>query len=681
MDDGTGWPLLFSPLRIRGMELRNRILSTGHQTFLAQDNLPGDDLIAYHAARARGGAGLIVTEAARFHPSSFAPGLDLHIASDAAIPHYARLARAVQGHGARIIGQLSHAGRVSRRMAEGMRGVVWAPSPVPENRFHTVPREMDTDMVAEIIAALAEGARRYAEAGYDGVELMASHGLLFGQFLNPASNRRGDRYGGSAENRLRALREALAAARAAVGPGPVIGLRISADEMDEEGLDQAAMLGICKALSEAGLVDYINTTLGTMAVLGPSVHVVPPMEIAPAYVAGHAARIRAAVAVPVLVAGRINQVQVAEAVLAAGQADMCAMTRALITDPDLPRKAQTGRAGEIRACIGCNQACIGHFHAGLPISCIQNPRTGREHRLPPPTPAARRRKVLIAGAGPAGLRAAVTAAELGHEVILAEAGPQPGGQVLLAQLLPDRAEFGGLVTNLLAELAGHGIAPRLNTPVTPELVARLAPDALILATGSHPVAVPEPEAGAVPVILAEDVLAGRARPGARVVVADWRCDWIGMGTALLLQQRGHAVRLAVNGIAAGQNIQQYVRDLWAGRLHEAGIAVVPYARFFGTDADSAWFIHGASGKPMALDAVDSVVFCAGRAPDTALLAALPADLPRLSIGDCALARSAEEAVHDGLVAVGTFLDGLEAPQEGRPLRRGLPEGGSPRPRG
>ncbi len=656
----ASYPRLFSPLTIRGHAIRNRILSTGHQTYLARAGLPGEDFIAYHAARARGGVGLIVTEAARFHASSMTQSPDLVIASDDSIGHYARLATAVHAHGARIVGQLSHAGRVSRRMQNGMRGVVFAPSSVPENRFHTVPREMPTEMVAEIVAALAEGARRYVEAGYDGVELMASHGLLFAQFLNPASNLREDRYGGSLENRMRALRESLAAARAAIGTEPMIGLRISADELDEGGLDQATVLDVCRDLSAAGLVDYINTTVGTMAALGASVHVVPPMEIAPAYVAERAARIRAAVSVPVFVAGRINQPQIAEKVLAEGQADMCAMTRALITDPDMPEKARTGRSEDIRACIGCNQACIGHFHAGQPISCIQNPVTGREARLSRTPRSGRQRKILIAGAGPAGMKAAITAAEMGHKVVLAEAAPQAGGQALMAQLLPERAEFGGLVTNLLAELANHDVDLRLNTRVTAELAGQIAPDALIVATGSKPVETPVEGRDGGNVIEAGDLLAGRARPGARVVVADWRCDWIGIGIAMLLQRAGHHVRLAVNGIAAGQNLQQYVRDLWAGRLHEAGIEVTPYARLFGVDGDSVYFLHGASGLPIILEDADSLVLCSGHAPDMTLERELAgAGLPFTTIGDCTIARSAEEAIYDGLVGVREFLEALD----------------------
>lgn len=651
------FPKLFSSLTIRGREIRNRILSTGHQTWLAKGNVPGDDLIAYHEARARGGAGLIVNESARFHASTLGEAPELVILSDDAIPHYARLAAAVQRHGTRIFGQLSHSGRVSRRMTDGMRGVVYAPSSVPENRFHTVPREMPTEMVAEIIEAAAQGARRYAEAGYDGVELMASHGLLFAQFLNPASNRREDIYGGCAENRLRPLKEALIGARKAIGDSVVLGLRISADEDDVGGLDQSTVIGICRQLAEEGLVDYVNTTMGTMAALGGSIHVVPPMEIDTAYVAPRAAAIRAAVKVPVFVAGRINQPQIAEAVLAAGQADMCGMTRALIVDPDMPRKAMGGRADEIRACIGCNQACIGHFHAGNPISCIQNPVTGRERRFDPLPVPPRARRVVVAGGGPAGMKAAVTAAEMGHQVLLAEAAPQLGGQALLAQMLPDRAEFGGLITNLQTELSLRQVEVRLNTPVDPAFLRASGAEAVILATGSAPV--PAEVEGDGHLLEATEVLAGAASPGGRVVVADWRCDWIGPGLALLLARRGHQVRLAVNGICAGQNLQQYVRDHWAGKLHEAKIEVIPYARLFGLDTDTAYFTHAASGAPIVLEGVDTVVRVAGNAPRNALEGQMhDLGLPFITVGDCTMARSAEEAIHDGYAATRRFLSDL-----------------------
>ena len=652
---------LFKPLRLREVEIRNRILSTGHQTYLAKGNMPGEDFIAYHEARAKGGVGLIVTEAARFHQSSVGEAPDLTILTDDAIPHYAKLASAVQRHGAKIFGQLSHSGRVSRRMTNGMRGVVYAPSSIPENRFQVIPREMPTEMVFEVVDACAESSRRYAEAGYDGIELMASHGLLFAQFLNPTINRREDIYGGSPENRLRALRDALKGVRMAVGPDLVVGLRISADEDDEGGMGKELVLEICRRLCAEGLVDYINTTFGTMAAMGGSIHVVPPMEVAPGYVAPHAAAIKAVVPVPVFVAGRINQPQIAETILAAGQADMCGMTRALIADPEMPNKAREGRLDDIRACIGCNQGCIGHFHAGNSISCIQNPSTGRELRLPPVQPTERPLRVLVAGGGPAGLMAAVTASEMGHQVVLAEAGPQLGGQALLAQLLPDRAEFGGLVTNLTQRLSHGQVEVRLNSHISAATLAEIAPDAVLIATGSSPVDMEV--VGATPdnPVDAQDVLTGKVTPGARVIVADWRGDWIGIGLAILLQRRGHDVRLAVNGIGAGMNLQQYVRDHWAGKLHAARIPVIPYARIYGVDGDTAYFLHAASGEAMVLPDVDTVILASGHAPRDALeLELRGTGLPFTTLGDATIARSAEEAIYDGHSITREFLSALAA---------------------
>lgn len=648
---------LFSPISIRGHEIRNRILSTGHQTYLAANGLPTDSLIAYHEARAKGGAGLIVNEAVRFHPTGRDESAELAILTDEAIPHYTRLANAVQRHGAKIFGQLSHPGRVTRRMLNGMRGVVFAPSPIPENRFHVVPRQMPTEMVAELVASLAAGARRYAEAGYDGVELMASHGLLFAQFLNPHSNCREDCYGGSFENRLRVIRESFIAVRKEVGEGIVIGFRVSADEGGEDGLDQQTVLRACEQLSNEGLVDYINTTIGTMATLDGSIHVVPPMEVEPGYVAPKAAVIRARVNVPVFVAGRINQPQLAEAIIASGQADMCGMTRALIADPELPNKALEGRSDDIRACIGCNQACIGHAHYHYPISCIQNPSTGRELQVPAEVAVSPiSLNVLVAGGGPGGMKAAVTAAEMGHRVTLMERDTKLGGQATLAQLLPDRSEFGGAVTNLEAELARKGVTVKLNTEVTTATIDAFRPDALILATGSTPVVTHFEGEETAHVISAIECLTGAATPGSRVVVADWRCDWQGVGIAAHLVQRGHHVRLAVNGICAGQNIQQYVRDHWAGKLHKLGIEVVPYARLYGADGNTAYFLHTASGEPIIFDDVDSIIVTSGNAPNTQLedaLRGLP--IPYVSIGDCSIARSVEEAIFDGVVLTRRLL--------------------------
>ena len=646
---------LFEPLEIRGVILRNRILSTGHQTFLAKNNQISNDLIAYHEARAKGGVGLIITEAARFHVSSLTKTPEIQLLSDDGIEGYRRLAQAVHQHGAKIISQLSHAGRCSARQIDGVREVVYAPSAVPDHRFHTMPREMPEEMVAEIIEACGKGAERLAKSGVDGVELMASHGLLFAQFLNPNTNLREDAYGGDFERRLRPLADSLKLARIAFGEDRLVGLRISADEVEEGGMNENLIKKIIEALTEQGLIDYVNTTFGSMAGLGGSIHVVPPMEIEHGYLAEKSAAIKAVTKLPVFVAGRINQPQLAEAILAAGQADVCGMTRALITDPELPNKAAAGEFDDIKACIGCNQGCIGHFHQGASITCIQNPWSGRELTLAAPKVAKNKKNVLVAGGGPGGLSAAVVAARCGHDVSLFEAGSKLGGQANLASLLPDRSEFGGLVTNLLRELEQNRVTVQLNMGVTIDLIQDLQPDEVIVATGATAYWPKLEGLEEAHVLDARQVLENAANVGSSVLVADWRCDWVGIGVVEKLAREGRCVRLAVNGLHPGQELQPYLRDTLAAKLHKAGVEIIPYARLFGLDADTAYLTHIASGDPIVLEDVDTTVLAYGGEANRSLeLALRKASLKHHLVGDFLSPRTAEEAILGG-VKVGLTL--------------------------
>ncbi|MCP4876682.1 MAG: FAD-dependent oxidoreductase, partial [Gammaproteobacteria bacterium] len=476
---------LFTPYEIRGHEFRNRIFSSAHQTILARNGSPGMEMAAYHEARARGGAGLIILESSRPYSDDVSASYYIDSSTDACIPGYGIVADAVHKHGCKVFGQINHGGRIAYTH-EGMQIVSHAPSMVPDHRFHCMPRVMSTDYVRKIITAFAAAAGRMAEAGLDGAELTASHGMLIAQFLNPQTNFREDEFGGSSENRFRIVSEMIATTREVVGNDFIIGLRISAEELEPDGLDQSAWLDICRRLGDERELDYLNVTVGSMTGLGGSVHVVPSMFIDHAYTAPQAGLIKREVPQAVLVTGRINQPQLAEQVLAEGQADMCGMTRALISDPEMPNKARAGQLDDIRACIGCNQACIGHYHQGVRISCIQHPVTGRELILGTQPPTKTARKILVAGGGPAGMKAAAVAAERGHHVILCEKDRGLGGQTLLAQTLPGRAEFGVMVDNLRHEMELNAVDVRLNKMVDMTLIEAEKPDAIIIATGATP---------------------------------------------------------------------------------------------------------------------------------------------------------------------------------------------------
>ncbi|MBE9554787.1 MAG: FAD-dependent oxidoreductase, partial [Proteobacteria bacterium] len=517
--------------------------------------------------------------------------------------------------------------------------------------FHVTPAPMTRALIEDVIAGYGDAANRLQRAGLAGCEIVASMGYLPAQFLNPRINRREDDYGGSFENRLRFLRGVLSDVRAKTTAGFVVGLRISGDEMAHDGLNAQEVIEVCKALSDSGDLNYLNVAGGSSAGVDGSIHIVPSMAMDNAYIAPYAARIKHETGMATLVAGRINQPHEAETVIAGGSADMCGMTRAMICDPEMPEKAKTGRVDDIRACIGCNQACIGHESMGYPISCIQHPETGRERRYGARKPARRRREVMVVGGGPGGMKAAAVASARGHAVTLYEAAPQLGGQVRLAQLLPGRAEFGGIVTNLRREMELAGVETVLNRRIDAEFIRAAKPDAVIVATGARPARAAGMTIEDMHVVDSWQVIGGEAEVGASVVIADWRCDWVGLGVAEKLAREGCSVRLCVNGYVPGQSIQQYVRDHWIGVLHKLGVEVLPYVRLYGADSDTVYFQHIASGEPVLCENVKTLVIALGHEREAGLAESLSGTgVEVIAIGDCVAPRTAEEAVLEGMKA-------------------------------
>ena len=647
----TPFPHLFSPHAIRNLELKNRIVSTGHETHLNDHGMIGDAMVAYHEARARGGAGLIMTEVALVHPSAVFVADPIRVDNDDCIPGYARLADTLHGYDCGFIAQLFHPGREIVASEDGTAPVSYSASATPNERFHVLPRPMPVEMVDEVIAYYGDAARRMKEAGVDGVEIVGSHGYLPSQFLNPHVNVRDDRYGGSLENRTRFIRNIANDIRNKAGTDFVIGLRLSGDEKSHDGLEADEIVEACDMIAADGDMDYFSVVAGSSATLAGSIHIVPPMFEESGYTAPFAEAIKARTNVSVIVTGRINQPQTAEEILAKGHADLCGMTRAMICDDMMPEKARTGRSDDIRACIGCNQACIGHFHAGYPISCIQHPVSGRELLYGTLAPAPKPRDIIVVGGGPAGMKAAATAARRGHRVTLYEKETRLGGQALLAQLLPHRAEFGGIVTNLTREMELAGVDIHTGTSVNRALLEETAPDAVIVATGATPRWPAFEGRDDMHVVDAWQVFNNEVNVGGSVVVADWRADWVGIGIAEKLAEEGCRVRLAVNGYMPGQTIQMYVRDASVGRLHRLGVEMIPYVRLFGADEDTVYLQHIMSGEPVMCEDTDTLVLCQGHTPATEIeSAARELGIEHHLAGDCVSPRTAEEAVFEGFKA-------------------------------
>ena len=645
------FPRLFSPLTLRGVTLRNRIVSTAHGTFMSSGGFANDRIATYHEARARGGAGLIICEAASVHETAIGAGRYAAAHNDACIEPYRRVVERIRAHGAAAFGQLYHPGRgdIAGSSEDGTVALAYAPSALPCERNQIVPRAMPSTLVREVIAAYGDAAARMREAGFQGIEVMAHHGHLVSQFLNPRINRRADEWGGSERARFRFLHEVLEAVRDRLDDGMPLGVRVCADEMDDAGLDADEALSVCRAIEDSGLADYLSINLGSTSSARGGVHVVAPMALPPGYIAPYARAIRSAVDLPIIATGRINEPRIAERILVEGAADLCGMTRAQICDPELAAKAREGRADAIRVCIACNQACIGHGAKGAPISCIQYPESGREQAFLPRSRADRKLRVFVAGGGPAGLKAAAVAAEGGHDVTLFEAGEALGGQALVAARFPGRGEFRRLAENLAGEARRAGVEILTGTLLNPGVVRERAPDAVIIATGAK-----ERPTGAGldgDVATAWRVALGEAETGRRVVVADCRLDWSALGVAEKLARAGRDVRLAVIGDLPGQNVPAGVRNHALGELDCLGVRMLPHLALVGFGDGVARFRHTLSARDVDLSGVDTLVLAEGPISDTSLEEGLGdySGIVRIA-GDCLSPRTAEEAVLEGLRA-------------------------------
>jgi 2,4-dienoyl-CoA reductase-like NADH-dependent reductase (Old Yellow Enzyme family)/thioredoxin reductase len=635
---------LFSPLQLGPIEIPNRVVSTSHQTSLVHDHLPTGDLIAYHRARAAGGAGLIVVEATAVHPTGLLTPHTVGGYLPEIVPVWRRMSAAVHEHGTRLMCQLFHGGR--EMIASGTRPPAVAPSSIPSARFKTEPRALTRAEIAEMLDGYRQAAAYAAEGGLDGVEVCAGFGYLPTQFLSRHANARTDEYGGSFENRFRFLREVLEAMRDGFGPQGAIGCRLTDESTSDVGTDREDVLTAAQAAGAEGLADYVSVTLGSSPTYRGSTWIVPPAATARNAVESFARVVKSRTPVPVIATGRILDPADAERLIADGVCDAVGMTRAQIADPNLARKA---RAGErTTRCIGCNQGCIGHYHAGVPIACTVNPWAGYERTLPSPTPAERPGTVVVVGAGPAGCAAAAAAAARGHRVVVLERSARPGGQMRLALSAPGHVE----VAESLLEILGTWLEDadvRHGAEASAAAVLAEEPDRVVVATGAVPHR-PAIAGDGVAIAGAWEALAG-AEVGDRVVVSDWGGDWTGLDAAEALAARGAKVRLVTSAVAFGEAVHQYQRNLYLARLDDAGVELVHHLRPVSVADDTVTFENVFSGRSVELAGVDTLVVSAGRTAGDALYLELEATgVPVERAGDCLGPRSFEEAIREGTLA-------------------------------
>lgn len=520
---------LFAPIRIHQLDIKNRIYLPAMHLGMADNFQVTDQIIAFYAERARGGAGMIITGFATVDELS---GNTLNIGAhdDAFIPGLTRLADAIRENGAKSGVQLNHAGRYNFSFFLNGRQPV-APSPIASRLTNETPKEMTEEEIAETIDHFAQAAARVKKAGFDAVEVLHGTGYLISEFLSPLTNKRTDAWGGSLENRMRFGLDVMKAIRKAVGDDYPLIVRMNGNDFMPGGQGRTELVEYARALVNEATVNALCINVGWHEARVPQITAAVPRGAF-----GYLSRgIKDAVDVPVIASHRINDPETARQLIADSMCDMVAMGRSLIADPDLPEKARAGRENEIVHCVACAQGCFDNLFKLKHVECLCNPRAGYEYRLSAQKTASPK-KVMVIGGGPAGMNAAIAAADLGHSVILYEKFDRLGGQLFLAGAPPGREEFAQLALDLEAQVRCRNIDVRLGKAVDAALIDAEKPDHVILAAGARPMTPPIPGIELPHVVQAWDVLLDKVYTGRRVVIVGGGA--VGVETALHLAEKG-----------------------------------------------------------------------------------------------------------------------------------------------
>jgi 2,4-dienoyl-CoA reductase-like NADH-dependent reductase (Old Yellow Enzyme family)/thioredoxin reductase len=646
------YPTVFQPCRIGSLTLKNRLaMSQMTMNYATEEGLVTDKLIAYYRERAKGGVGLILVEGTYFTPEGKGYVRQIGLASQEHVEGLKRLTDAVHElkNDTRIFLQIHHAGGRASSKITGLQPV--APSAIPPYPGAETPRALTREEIAGLIEAHVEAASRAKEAGFDGVDIHCAHGYLVPSFFSPMTNHRTDEYGGDLTGRTRFLLETIRGIRKRLGREYPLTIKISGDEYIEGGLGVRDMIDIARLAQDAG-IDGLVVSAGTVG--GKKIedlneaHKVMrtlPMMTRLGCLVPIAAEFKKALHIPVITVGRVNSAALAEEILSQGKADIVAIGRPLLADPELPNKAAEGREEEIRPCIACNEGCYKRIFQQLDIRCSVNPTLGNESEATVPK-AAPAKRIVVVGAGPAGMEAAYRARERGHDVTLIEKGAHLGGQLLLASVPSGRNEIERFTNYMEGCLNRNGVKVMLNAEVSPSDIRTFQPDLVILATGAQPCMLAIPGLPAARGVTAWDVLSGKPMTKGSCLVVG--AGLVGCETADLLSDRGDMVTLVEMLPETACDADKDTKTYFDIRFQDKGVKVYTGATLIRMEDRQAIIRRGLEEIPIE---AETVVFSVGAKPDDLLyeeLISMGVDV--IKAGDCVKPRRILDSIAEGFLA-------------------------------